>query len=204
MKILAMVGSLRTGSYNRMLLQAALELKPKDMQIESAEIGDIPLYNEDVREKGYPPSVQRLREQIRAADAILFITPEYNYAIPGVLKNAIDWASRPPEQPFNDKPAAIMGASISRLGTARAQYHLRQSCVYLNMYPLNQPEVMVAEAGKHFDESGRFTDEAGRKLIAQQLTNLEAWVHRLSESDSEGADLSRRSQQEDRPGLRGK
>lgn len=204
MKVLAMVGSLRTGSYNRMLLQAALELKPKDMDIESAEIGDIPLYNEDVREKGYPPPVQRLREQIRAADAILFITPEYNYTIPGVLKNAIDWASRPPEQPFNDKPVAIMGASISRLGTARAQYHLRQSCVFLNMYPLNQPEVMVADAARHFDESGRFTDEGGRKLIAQQLVNLEAWVHRLSRSGAEGLDLSRHGKREDRPGLQPK
>ncbi|HSN18177.1 MAG TPA: NADPH-dependent FMN reductase [Gammaproteobacteria bacterium] len=179
MKVLAIVGSLRKGSYNKMLLQAAMELKPNDMQIESAEIGDIPPYNEDVREKGFPGQVQRLREQIRVADAILFVTPEYNYAIPGVLKNAIDWASRPPDQPFNDKPAAIMGASISRLGTARAQYHLRQSCVYLNMYPLNQPEVMVAEAAKHFDASGKFTDEGGRKLVSQQLLNLERWVHRL-------------------------
>jgi chromate reductase len=180
MKVLAMVGSLRKGSYNKLLLQAAIELKPKDLEIGSAEIGDLPLYNEDVREQGFPAAAQRLREQIRAADALLFVTPEYNYAIPGVLKNAIDWASRPPDQPFNEKPAAIMGASISRLGTARAQYHLRQSCVYLNMYPLNQPEVMVAEAGKHFDASGRFTDEGGRKLIAQQLVNLEKWVRRLA------------------------
>ncbi|HEY1992314.1 MAG TPA: NADPH-dependent FMN reductase [Gammaproteobacteria bacterium] len=180
MKVLAMVGSLRKGSYNKLLLQAAIELKPKDMEIEVAEIGDTPLYNEDLREKGYPAPVQRLREQIKAADAILFVTPEYNYAIPGVLKNAIDWASRPPDQPFNEKPAAIMGASISRLGTARAQYHLRQSFVFLNMYAMNQPEVMVADAAKHFDASGKFTDESGRKLIAQQLMNLEKWVHRLA------------------------
>lgn len=179
MKVIGIVGSLRQGSYNKMLLQAAIELKPRDMHIEHAEIGDIQLYNEDVREKGFPAPVQRLREQIRAADAVLFVTPEYNYAIPGVLKNAIDWCSRPPDQPFNDKPAAIMGASISRLGTARAQYHLRQSCVFLNMYPLNQPEVMVSDAGKHFDATGKFTDEGGRKLVAQQLANLEKWVHRL-------------------------
>jgi chromate reductase len=178
MKVLAMVGSLRQGSYNRMLLQAALELKPEDMDIESADIGEIPLYNEDVREKGLPPPVQKLREQIRAADALLFVTPEYNYTIPGVLKNAIDWASRPPDQPFNDKPAAMLGASISRLGTARAQYHLRQSCVYLNIHALNQPEVMVADAAKHF-ESGKLTDESARKLITQLLLNLETWTRRL-------------------------
>ncbi|HEY3858993.1 MAG TPA: NADPH-dependent FMN reductase, partial [Gammaproteobacteria bacterium] len=138
----------------------------------------IPLYNEDVREQGFPPPVQRLREQIRAADALLFVTPEYNYTIPGVLKNAIDWASRPPDQPFNDKPAAMLGASISRLGTARAQYHLRQSCVYLNIHALNQPEVMVADAAKHFSD-GRLTDEAARKLITQLLSNLESWTLRL-------------------------
>jgi chromate reductase len=178
MKVLAIVGSLRKGSYNRMLLQAAIELKPEDMDIESADIGEIPLYNEDVREKGLPPPVQKLREQIRAADALLFVTPEYNYTIPGVLKNAIDWVSRPPDQPFNDKPAAMLGASISRFGTARAQYHLRQSCVYLNIHALNQPEVMVADAAKHF-ESGKLTDEGARKLITQLLLNLETWTRRL-------------------------
>ncbi|HEY3644076.1 MAG TPA: NAD(P)H-dependent oxidoreductase [Gammaproteobacteria bacterium] len=178
MKVLAMVGSLRKGSYNKLLLQAAIELKPKDMQIESGDIGEIPLYDEDVREKGFPAPVQKLREQLRAADALLFVTPEYNYTIPGVLKNAIDWCSRPPEQPFNDKPAAMLGASISRLGTARAQYHLRQSCVYLNIHVLNQPEVMVADAAKHF-EAGKLTDENARKLITQLLLNLEAWAMRL-------------------------
>jgi chromate reductase, NAD(P)H dehydrogenase (quinone) len=180
MKVLAIVGSLRKGSYNKMLLQAIIELKPKDMEIQAADIGEIPLYNEDVREQGFPAPVQRLREQVRTADALLFVTPEYNYTIPGVLKNAIDWCSRPPEQPFNDKPAAMLGASISRLGTARAQYHLRQSCVYLNIHALNQPEVMVADAAKHF-ESGKLTDEGARKLITQLLLNLEAWTRRLGQ-----------------------
>ena len=184
-KVLAIVGSLRRGSYNKLLLQAVLELKPQDMEIESADIADIPPYNEDVREKGFPAPVQKLREQIRAADAILFVTPEYNYTIPGVLKNAIDWASRPPEQPFNQKPAAMMGASISRLGTARAQYHLRQSCVYLNIHVLNQPEVMVADAARHFADD-RLTDENARKLITQLLLNLEAWARRLAVSASTG------------------
>src|SRR5215469_113162 len=111
MKVFAMVGSLRKGSYNKLLLQNALELKPADMEIESADLAPIPPYNEDVREQGFPPPVEALRNRIQAADALLFVTPEYNYSVPGVLKNAIDWASRPPARVFDGKPAAIMGAS---------------------------------------------------------------------------------------------
>ncbi|HEY3859953.1 MAG TPA: NADPH-dependent FMN reductase, partial [Gammaproteobacteria bacterium] len=133
MKVLAMVGSLRKGSYNKMALHAAIELKPADMEIEVADIGALPLYDDDVRVEGYPPAVMKLREQVKAADALLFVTPEYNYSVPGVLKNAIDWASRPPDQPLDGKPAAIMGASTGKLGTARAQYHLRQICVFVNV-----------------------------------------------------------------------
>src|SRR5690348_5717353 len=154
MKVLALVGSLRKGSYNKSALRAAQELKPAGMEIESAEIGDLPLYDDDLREAGYPPAVQRLRDQIKAADALLFVTPEYNYSVPGVLKNAIDWASRPPNQPLDGKPAAIMGSSTGRLGTARAQYHLRQMCVFVNVLPVNRPEVMLAGASKLFDADG--------------------------------------------------
>ncbi|MDE2235780.1 MAG: NAD(P)H-dependent oxidoreductase [Gammaproteobacteria bacterium] len=179
LKCIALVGSLRKGSYNRLLLRAALELKPADLEIEEFHIGQIPLYNEDLREMGFPPQVEALREKIRKADALLLITPEYNYSMSGVLKNAIDWASRPPDQPFNDKPAAIMGASGSILGTGRAQYHLRQTCVYLNLHVLNKPEVMIARAGDKFDVNGRLTDETARKLISELLANLAAWTRRL-------------------------
>ena len=179
MKVLAMVGSLRKGSYNKLALKAAIELKPAGMEIVTAEIGDLPLYNDDVREAGYPPPVQRLREQVRAADALLFVTPEYNYSVPGVLKNAIDWCSRPPEQPLDGKPAAIMGASTGKLGTARAQYHLRQICVFVNVLPLNRPEVMLSGAAKLFDADGRLTDEPTRKFIGDLLVSLEAWTRRL-------------------------
>ncbi len=179
MQVLAMVGSLRKGSYNKLALKAALELKPAGMEIENADIGALPLYDDDLRESGYPPAVQKLREQVRAADALLFVTPEYNYSVPGVLKNAIDWCSRPPDQPLDGKPAAIMGASVGRLGTARAQYHLRQICVFVNVLPLNRPEVMLAGAAKLFDESGRLTDEPTRKFIGDLLTSLEAWTLRL-------------------------
>ena len=176
-----MVGSLRKGSYNKLALKAAMELKPAGMEIEQAEIGDLPLYNDDLREPGYPPTVHRLRDQIRAADALLFVTPEYNYSVPGVLKNAIDWASRPPDQPLEGKPAAIMGASPGRLGTARAQYHLRQICVFVNVLPLNRPEVMLAGAAKLFDAEGRLTDEPTRKFIGDLLVSLEAWTRRLQQ-----------------------
>jgi chromate reductase len=178
-RVFAFCGSLRNGSYNRMALRAAEELAPENVSFETFDIGRIPLYNEDVRAQGFPPPVEELRERIRAADAILFVTPEYNYSVPGVLKNAIDWASRPPDQPFNGKPAAIMGATPSMLGTARAQYHLRQTCVFLNIFPVNQPEVLIAAAHKEFDENGRLTDEATRKLIGQLMQALVDWTLRL-------------------------
>ena|SRR5215472_4943991 len=179
MNVLAIVGSLRRGSYNKLALRAAMELKPADMDIESYDIAAIPPYNDDIREQGYPPAVQEFREKIRAADALLIVTPEYNYSVPGVLKNAIDWASRPPSQPLDDKPLAIMGASPGRLGTARAQYHLRQIAVFVNMHVLNRPEVMIAGAAKAFDSSGRLIDDGARKLIAELLLNLEDWTARL-------------------------
>jgi chromate reductase len=177
--VAALCGSLRKGSFNRMALAAAIARAPEDMKVAVSELGDIPPYDEDVREKGYPPPVARLRGEIAAADAVLFVTPEYNYSVPGVLKNAIDWASRPPEQPFEGKPCAIMGASISLLGTARAQYHLRQTCVFLNMYPLNRPEVMIASAGEKFAADGTLTDEKTGQYIARLMEALDAWTRRL-------------------------
>jgi len=162
-----------------MLLHAAEELAPEGVSCESYDIGRLPLYNEDVRTQGFPAPVEELRGKIRAADALLFVTPEYNYSMPGVLKNAIDWASRPPDQPFDGKPAAIMGASPGMLGTARSQYHLRQSCVYLNVLPVNQPEVFVAAANNKFDANGRLDDEPTRKAVAQLMQALVNWTVRL-------------------------
>jgi chromate reductase len=180
-RILGLSGSLRAGSYNTALLRAAVEAVPAGSQIEIGRIDDLPLYNDDVRQAGFPPPAQRLRGQIASADAVLIVTPEYNYSIPGVLKNAIDWASRPPDQPFNQKPVAIMGASTSMLGSARAQYHLRQCFVYLNSYVLNQPEIMVAKANERFDAAGKLTDETTRKRIAQQLQALIEFIARVKQ-----------------------
>ena len=179
-KVLGICGSLRKGSYNRAAMRAASELLPDDVSLTIAEIADIPLYNEDVRQAGFPPPVQRLREAIAGVDALLFATPEYNYSVSGVLKNAIDWASRPPDQPFNAKPVAIMGATAGLWGTSRAQYHLRQSCVFLNMLPINKPEVLIAQAQNKFDAEGRLTDQTTRDLLAQLLVALRDWTRRLA------------------------
>lgn len=178
-RVLGISGSLRKGSFNTALLRAAVAQAPPSLHIEVASIGDIPLYDEDVRAQGFPPSVEKLRAQIAAADALLVVTPEYNYSVPGVLKNAIDWASRPPNAPFAGKALAIMGASGSIGGTMRAQYHLRQIAVYLDMHPLNKPEIFVKSASAAFDAEGRLTDEATRKLIGQQLDALALWARKL-------------------------
>ena len=174
--VLAICGSLRAGSYNRAALRTAIELRPPGMTIETADISTFPLYNEDVRAQGFPPPVETLRRQIAAADALLFVTPEYNYSMSGVLKNAIDWASRPPDQPFAGKPAAIMGAAAGMAGSARAQYDLRRSCVFLDIHPLNKPEVLIGQAQIKFDAAGRLTDDVARGLIGDLLVALEKWT----------------------------
>lgn len=179
LRVLGISGSLRKGSFNTAVLRAAVELAPPGMLIETAELRAIPLYDEDLRAAGLPEAVQKLREAIAAADALLIVTPEYNYSIPGVLKNAIDWASRPPGQPFAGKPLAIMGASAGGGGTMRAQYHLRQVAVFLDMHPLNKPEVFVRAAQEKVDANGVLIDEATRKVVAEQLVALAAWTRRL-------------------------
>lgn len=178
-KVLGISGSLRKGSYNTAALRAAGELAPDGMTIDTADISGLPLYNDDVRAAGYPAVVQTFRDQLARADALLFVTPEYNFSVSGVLKNAIDWGSRPPDQPFNGKPIAVMGASGGAQGTSRAQYHLRQMCVFLNMYPVNKPEVFIGNASSKFDEAGRLTDQPTRDFIAQLLVALRDWTLRL-------------------------
>ncbi|MGQ9368668.1 NADPH-dependent FMN reductase [Azospirillum sp. ST 5-10] len=177
LRVLSFAGSLRKGSYNRALLRIAEEVAPEGMRLEVFDLAAIPLYDADVEAQGRPEPVVAFREAIGAADAVLIATPEYNYSIPGVLKNAIDWASRPPDQPFAGKPLAIMGAG-SGLGSARSQYHLRQVCVYLDMHPLNKPEVLVRYA-ESFNPDGTLKDEAVRTKIAGLLTALAGWTRRL-------------------------
>lgn len=180
-RILGIAGSLRQGSYNKSTLRAAIELAPAGAVIEEFDINGLPGFNQD-DEQNPPEKVAELKRKIRESDAILFVTPEYNYSVPGVLKNAIDWASRPyGDSAWNGKPCAVMGASIGMIGTARAQYHLRQMFVFLNMYPINQPEVMIANCMDSFDEQGNLTNQTSRDLIGALLEELVRWTQRLAE-----------------------
>jgi chromate reductase, NAD(P)H dehydrogenase (quinone) len=180
LKVLGFAGSLRAGSYNRALLRAAANLLPQDMALEIFEIEGIPAFNQDL-EGDIPKKVKEFKSKIREANAILIATPEYNYSVPGVLKNAIDWASRPySDNPFDGKPVAIMSASVGMLGGSRAQYHLRQIFVFLNMYPVNGPEVIVPFAQDKFDATGKLIDDNTKKFLAQLLRNLASWSRRLT------------------------
>ncbi|MBI2830205.1 MAG: NAD(P)H-dependent oxidoreductase [Chloroflexi bacterium] len=177
--ILGFAGSLRRGSYNRAMLRATQELLPNGTRLEIFELDRIPTFNQDL-EMNMPEPVQEFKRKIKAADALLIATPEHNYSVPGVLKNAIDWASRPyGDSAFDGKPLAIISASIGMLGGARAQYHLRQMCVFLNMYPVNLPEVFVAFAAQKFDEQGRLLDEKAKEVIRQLMVNLVDWTRKL-------------------------
>ena len=182
MNILAICGSLREGSFNRMVLKAAAEVAPQEMKISIYEtLRPIPPFDGDELARGFPAPVQRLREAIRAADGLLFGAPEYNFSISGVLKNAIDWASRGADQPFNKKPFAITSASQGPLGGARCQYDLRKMMIFLNAHALNKPEIFVGVAQTKFDASGRLTDEPTRKILGEQMVALRDhvnWVKR--------------------------
>jgi len=168
----AISGSLRRGSYNTMALKAAQELAPGNIIIEHLSIEEVPLYNADLYEKEFPAVVRKLSDAIKAADAVVIVTPEYNYSVPGVLKNTIDFISRSPDKPFDMKPVGIMGASPGMFGTAKAQYHLRQIMVFLNAYVMNKPEIMIAQAHTKFDEAGNLEDEKTKELIIRFIGSL--------------------------------
>lgn len=186
-RILGFAGSLRKNSYNKALLHLAVQLVPKNVALETFDLEGIPPFNQDL-ENQLPRKVKEFKAKIRAADAILIVTPEYNYSIPGVLKNAIDWASRPySDNAFKEKPVAIMGASIGMLGTARAQYHLREVFVFLDMYPINSPEVFVSYAQEKFDGNGRLKDEKTKQQITRLLESLATWTSKLRKDESESS-----------------
>ena len=182
-KILGFAGSLRKQSYNRSALRAAVNLVPAGITLITFDLVSIPPFNQD-HERKPPETVRQFKAAILEADAILIVTPEYNYSVPGVLKNAIDWASRPyGESAWDGKPVGIMGASVGMLGTGRAQYHLRQMFVFLNMFPLNQPEVMIASADEKFDENGNLKDEKTAQKIRELLEALADWARRLKKAN---------------------
>lgn len=178
LRILAIAGSLRRESYNRFLLQSARELAPRNLHIEIYDrLHEIPPFNEDVEKNGDPDPVRSLKARIRVADAILIATPEYNYSIPGVLKNAIDWASRPPYQSvLNRKLCGMIGASMGWGGTVRAQLALRQSLLFTDTQIMLQPELMISAAHEKFRPDGRLIDEMSRKHLEKYLAAFESWV----------------------------
>ena len=170
-KLVAFCGSLRQGSFNRMALREFIERVPAGTSVQTIEIGDWPLYTFDIQAKGFPDKVEAAQQAMLAADGVVLVTPEYNYGVSGVLKNAIDWLSRTTPQPFAGKPIALFGAAASLLGSARAQYQLRQTLIFLDGRPVNKPEVMIAQAQNRFTD-GKLNDEATGKLLADLGTSL--------------------------------
>lgn len=192
-RIAAFAGSLRKGSYNRALVRAAQELAPEGMRIDVVEIGELPFYNADVEAKGDPPEVASFKQKLAGADGLLIATPEYNDGIPGVLGNALDWASRlPGRSPLLGKPVVVMGASPSQVGTARAQMHLRQILRHAQARILPPPELLVAKAHERFDKDLRLKDEATRKVLRDLLLRFNRWIERerrAHEADREHASV---------------
>lgn len=172
MKIVGFGGSLRNNSYNKYLLNICQELMPENSELEILDIKDFPMFNQDL-EDNYPETVKNFKNKIKNSDGVLIVTPEYNYSIPGFLKNAIDLASRPyGDNSFNGKPVAMMSTSIGMIGGARAQYHLRQAFTFLNMIPVNKPEVIIPFAPQKFDENGKLNDKNSIKFMKELLKNL--------------------------------
>ena len=182
--VAAFAGSLRKDSYNRRLARAVRELAPPSLAVTIEEIDAIPLYNLDVERAAFPEGVTRLKEALRAADGTLIVTPEYNFSVPGVLKNVIDWISRPPgDSALRGKPVGVLGASPGAVGTARAQMHLRAIFANLNAIVMPQPAVVIAHAQEKFDAAGRLTDEPTRTHIRTYLEAFARWIALIGRKD---------------------
>ena len=179
LKILGVCGSLRKSSYNMAALRACNDMMPAGMSMKIAQIGDLPMYNQDVFDTGIPEPVKRFEAELRAADGVLIASPEYNFSVPPVLKNAIDWVSKLPKQPWQDKPIAILSASQGPLGGARVQYDLRRILGQLWGHVLPRPEVFIGMAQGKFDAQGKLTDETTRKFLADLLAGLKTWTERM-------------------------
>jgi chromate reductase len=176
----AISGSLRKNSYNTMVLKAAQKLAPEQISIEQLSIAEVPFYNQELYSDNFPPAVDKLAEAIKISDAAIIVTPEYNYSVPGVLKNAIDFLSRSPRKPFDMKTVGIMGASPGMLGSARAQYHLRQVMVYLNAFVMNRPEVMIPQVNTKFNDQGELLDDKTAGQIRKFLDSLAEFGARMN------------------------
>jgi chromate reductase, NAD(P)H dehydrogenase (quinone) len=183
---LGIAGSLRRASYNRGLIRAAIEVAPAGTSVVAYDLAGIPMFDADVEAEGDPPAVADFKRSVAGADALVIATPEYNHCVPGVLKNAVDWASRPARRAvLTGKPVAIMGASTGRGATARAQAHLRDGLAYTNGFVLPLPEVLVGLAGEKFDDDGNLIDGDTREQVRDLLVSLAAWTRRLLRSQGE-------------------
>ena len=181
-RVIGIAGSLRRGSINKSLLRAAKELAPPELQIDIHDLSDLPFYNQDVEDAGVPDAVVRLRDAVGSAHGLLLATPEYNHGVPAVMKNAVDWLSRPPRRNvLNGKPLGIVGATPGPGGTARSQSQLRQSFVFTNSPVMLQPEVLVRQAREKFDDAGRLTDDPTREVLAAFLRELVGWIDRFAD-----------------------
>jgi len=169
-------GSLRQKSFNMMVLRQAMASLPAGCSAELLDWKDVPPFNADDLENGFPPSVAQLREKIRAADGVLIVTPEYNFSIPGMFKNMVDWVSRGADQPFARKPVAIASATTGPLGGARVQYDMRRAMLFMDALVLQKPEVYVGNAASKFNAAGECTDEPTRQFLAQQMLSFSQWI----------------------------
>jgi chromate reductase, NAD(P)H dehydrogenase (quinone) len=180
----AISGSFRKGSYNTMTLKMLQKLAPEHIEIEHLSIIDVPFYNADLHSEKFPEVVNNLCSSIKAADALILVSPEYNYSVPGGLKNAIDILSRHPDKPFDMKPVGILGASTGLLGTARAQYHLRQIMVFVNAYVMNRSEVMISKAADKFDTEGNLKDEKTAEFLKTFVNSLADFSNMINRKNS--------------------
>ena len=183
--IAALCGSLRAQSYNHAALRLAGELMPASMKLDEVVWRDVPAFDADLLAQGKPEAVARVTERIRRADAVLMVVPEYNFSIPGMFKNLLDWVSRGDDQPFAGKPVAILSATTGPVGGARMQYDLRRVMLFMNANVLQKPEVFIGQAQTKFDAQGQCTDEATRKFVAAQMAAFERWIsmcQRMSDS----------------------
>lgn len=179
-RVAGLVGSLRERSYNRALLRAVMALQPEGMEIVDVDLRSLPHYDDDLEQAGESDAIRVFKNQIAAADALLFVTPEYNYSIPGILKDAIDWGSRPSGKgPLRQKPVAIMGCATGMVGTRRAQLHLRSICTALDLWDMKKPEITVASAESKFDGDGVLTDGETREQLSSFLDAFAVWINRF-------------------------
>jgi chromate reductase, NAD(P)H dehydrogenase (quinone) len=179
LKVLGISGSLRKASYNTAALKACAELMPSGMTLSFARIDDLPIFNQDVFDAGLPEPAKRFRAEVTGSDGLLIASPEYNFSLTAALKNAIDWASRPPNQAFQDKPIAIFSASAGPMGGARVQYDLRRILGQIWGHVLPRPEVFIGSAASKFDAQGRLTDETTRKFLTELLAAFKTWIVRM-------------------------